>query len=104
MADNKIQFNVHLENSNNSKLIPNQAVKLMVLKSVKNNVLRISSDNNFKANSEQTVYILDSGKVVARTVNFGIKGNEYQEVVSGLNEGEKVILADSPFSRNSKKK
>ncbi|MBA4410121.1 MAG: hypothetical protein C0397_11930 [Odoribacter sp.] len=103
VADNKIQFNVHLENSNNSKLIPNQAVKLLVLKSVKNNVLRISSDNNFKANSEQTVYILDSGKVVARTVNFGIKGNEFQEVISGLNEGEKVILADSPFSRNSKK-
>ncbi|MDP3642841.1 MAG: efflux RND transporter periplasmic adaptor subunit [Bacteroidota bacterium] len=103
VADNKIQFNVHLENSNNSKLIPNQAVKLLVLKSVKNNVLRISSDNNFKANSEQTVYILDSGKVVARTVNFGIKGNEFQEVISGLNVGEKVILADSPFSRNSKK-
>ncbi|HAQ19985.1 MAG TPA: hypothetical protein DCR40_12250 [Prolixibacteraceae bacterium] len=103
VADNKIQFNVHLENSNNSKLIPNQAVKLMVLKSVKNNVLRISSDNDFKANSEQTVYILDSGKVVARRVNFGIKGDEYQEVISGLNEGEKVILTDSPFSRNSKK-
>ena len=97
VSDNKIQFNVHLENSNNPKLIPNQAVKLLVLKSVKNSVLRISADNNFKANSEQTVYILDSGKVESRTVNFGIKGNEYLEIISGLNEGEKVILADSPF-------
>lgn len=103
VAENKIQFNVHLENSNNSRLIPNQAVKLLVLKSVKNNVLRISSDNNFKANSEQTVYILDSGKVVPKQVYFGIKGNEYQEVISGLNEGEKVILTDSPFSWSAKK-
>ena len=103
VAENKIQFNVHLENSNNSRLIPNQAVKLLVLKSVKNNVLRISSDNNFKANSEQTVYILDSGKVVPKQVYFGIKGNEYLEVISGLNEGEKVLLTDSPFSWSTKK-
>ena len=66
-------------------------------------MLRISANNNFKANSEQTIYVLDSGKVVARTVNFGIKGNEYQEIISGLNEGEKVILADSPFLWNTKK-
>jgi HlyD family secretion protein len=103
VSDNKIQFNVHLENSNNPKLIPNQAVKLLVLKSVKNSVLRISANNNFKANTEQTVYILDSGKVVSRTVNFGVKGNEYLEVISGLREGDKVILADSPYSWSSKK-
>lgn len=103
VAENKIQFNVHLENSNNPKLIPNKTVKIYVLKSLKNDVLRISANNNFKANSEQTVYILDSGKVVSRIVTFGIKGNEYQEVISGLNEGEKVILSDSPFSWNTKK-
>ena len=103
VADNKIQFNVHLENSNNPKLIPNQSVKLQVLKSVKNEVLRISSDNNFKDNAEQTVYVLDSGNVVPRTVQFGIKGAFYQEVISGLNEGEKVLLSDSPFLWNSKK-
>ena len=103
VAENKIQFNVHLENSNNPKLIPNQTVKILVLKSLKNNVLRISANNNFNANSEKTVYILDSGKVVSRIVTFGIKGNEYQEIISGLNEGEKVILSDSPFSWNTKK-
>ena len=103
VADNKILFNVHLENSNNPKLIPNQTVKLKVLKSLKNEVLRISSDNNFKPNEEQTVYVLDSGNVVPRTVQFGIKGADYQEILSGLSEGEKVLLSDSPFSWNSKK-
>jgi HlyD family secretion protein len=103
VADNKIQFNVHLENSKNPKLIPNQAVRLQVLKSVKNEVLRISSDNDFKANMEQTIYVLDSGNVVPRTVQFGIKGAGYQEVLSGLKEGEQVILSDSPFIWSSKK-
>jgi len=104
VAENKIQFNVHLENSNNPKLIPNQTIKILVMKSLKNNVLRISANNNFKANAQQTVYILDSGKIVSRNVIFGIKGKEYQEVISGLNEGEKVILTDSPYSWNLKNK
>lgn len=104
VADNKIQFNVHLENSTNSKLIPNKSVTLQVLKSVRNEVLRISSENNFKANSEQTVYVLDSGNVVPRNVVFGVKGSEFQEIISGLNEGDRVILSDSPFAWNSKKR
>ncbi|MBV5314506.1 MAG: efflux RND transporter periplasmic adaptor subunit [Prolixibacteraceae bacterium] len=103
VEDNKIQFNVHLENSQNSKLIPNQTVKLQVLQSVKNEVIRISANNDFKPNSEQTIYVLDSGNVIPRTVMLGVKGFEYQEVISGLSEGEKVILSDSPFSVKEKK-
>jgi len=96
IADNKIQFNVHLDVNNNSKLIPNRSIKLQVLKSVKNEVLRIASNNKFKANSEQTIYILDSGKRVERNVNLGMKGAYYQEVISGLKLGDKVISPDSP--------
>jgi len=96
VADNKIQFNVHLDISNNSKLIPNQTVKLTVLKSIKDNVLRISSSNDFKANSEQTIYILDSGKTVPRNVVFGMKGSDYQEVISGLKIGDEVVISNSP--------
>ncbi|MDO9040232.1 MAG: efflux RND transporter periplasmic adaptor subunit, partial [Bacteroidota bacterium] len=103
VADNKIQFNVHLENSNNPKLIPNQSIKLQVLKSIKTEVLRITANDNFKANAEQTVYVLDSGNMMPRTVCFGIKGADYQEVISGLSEGEEVILTDSPFRMQTKK-
>ncbi len=103
VAENKIQFNVHLEESSNPHLIPNQSVKLQVLKSMREKVLRIRSGNSFKANTEQTVYVLDSGNVVPRTVIFGIKGVDYQEVISGLEEGEKVIMSDSPFSWGTKK-
>ena len=103
VADHKIQFNVHLERNNNPKLIPNQTVKLQIFKSIKDEVLRVDANNNFKANTEQTVYVLDTGNMVSRTVYFGIKGSDYQEVISGLNEGEEVILSEMPFSWSSKK-
>lgn len=104
VADNKIQFNVHLENSSNPKLIPNQTVKLLVLKSVKDMVLRVPFNAKFKANTEQMLYVIDSGKAVERKVRFGMSGSDYQEVISGLEEGDQVVLSDSPFSWSGKNK
>lgn len=104
VAENKIQFNVHLEGNSNQRLIPNQTVRLKVLKTMRENVLRVKSANRFKANSEQLVYVIESGEKVSRTVNFGIKGIDYLEVISGLNEGEQVVLSDAPFSWGSKPK
>jgi HlyD family secretion protein len=94
--NNKITFNVHPEQSSNPNLIPNQTVRLLVLKSLKDNVLRVSASRNFRENSEQTIYVLDSGKVVERSVKFGIKGSEFQEVLSGLKVGDRVVLSESP--------
>lgn len=96
VSDNKISFNVHPEHSNNPNLIPNQTVKLLVLKSLKDNVLRVAAAKHFRENSEQTIYVLDSGKVVERSVKFGMKGSEFQEVISGLKTGDKVVLSESP--------
>lgn len=104
VAENKIQFNVHLEGNSNQRLIPNQTVRLKVLKTMRENVLRVKSANKFKANSEQLVYVIESGEKVSRTVSFGIKGVDYLEVISGLNEGEQVVLSDAPFSWKSKPK
>jgi len=104
VAENKIQFNVHLEENTNQQLIPNQTVSLKVLKSMRENVLRIKSSNKIKSNTEQTVYVIDNlGNKVSRTVNFGIKGVDFQEVISGLSEGERVVLSDTPFSWGTKR-
>jgi len=97
VSDNKIHFNVHMEQNNNPSLIPNQNVRLKVLKLLKDNVLRVSSSKHFKENSEQAIYVLESGKEAERLVRFGMKGSEYQEVISGLKEGDQVITSRLPF-------
>ena len=97
VTDNKLHFNVHLEKNDSPSLISNQNVKMKVLKSLKDNVLRVSSNKHFRENSEQTVYVLEGSSKVERAVRFGMKGTEYQEVISGLKEGEKVETSSFPF-------
>jgi len=97
VSDNKIHFNVHLEQNNSSSLIPNQNVKIKVLKLLKDSVLRVALNKHFRENSEQTIYVLESGQEVERSVHFGMKGSEYQEVISGLKEGEQVVNSKQPF-------
>lgn len=104
VAENKIQFNVHLDQNSNQRLIPNQTVRLKILKVLRENVLRVKAVNKFKANSDQLVYIIRSGEKVSRLVSFGAKGIDYLEVVSGLNEGEQVVLTDVPFSWGTQQK
>lgn len=97
VSDNKIHFNVHLEQNNSSSLIPNQNVRIKVLKSLKDNVLRVAANKHFRENSEQTIYVLEAGQEVERLVRFGMKGSEYQEVISGLKEGDQVVTSKLPF-------
>lgn len=97
VSDNKLHFNVHLEQNNNPSLIPNQNVRLRVLKSLRDNVLRVVVNKHFRENSEQTIYVLENGKEVERVVRFGMRGSEYQEVISGLKEGDLVVTSKQPF-------
>ncbi|MFA9392855.1 MAG: efflux RND transporter periplasmic adaptor subunit [Prolixibacteraceae bacterium] len=94
VSNNKIQFNVHLEKDDYAELIPNQTVKLLVVETLRNNVLRIPALSRYKSNSEQSIYVIDSGRTVRRKVVFGMKGADYQEVVCGLSEGEEVVASD----------
>jgi multidrug efflux pump subunit AcrA (membrane-fusion protein) len=39
------------------------------------------------------VFVLDSGRASLREVSLGLEGDRYLEVLSGLREGEEVIVA-----------
>ncbi|NQU86106.1 MAG: HlyD family efflux transporter periplasmic adaptor subunit [Mariniphaga sp.] len=99
IENSKIQFNVHIENSNHPEIMPNQAVSLKVVQSLKNNILRIPCYDEIYPNMEQLVLVKDSERVVKKNVRFGIKGVDFQEIVSGLNVGEQIIISDKVSSR-----
>ncbi|TNF45660.1 MAG: HlyD family efflux transporter periplasmic adaptor subunit [Bacteroidetes bacterium] len=100
VENNKIQFNVHLEESSHPNLIANQNVQLEILINKNENALRIKKLPGFENGKKQKVYVIEGDKAVKRDILLGIIGNEYCEVLSGLSEGDVVIAEEMGGFRN----
>jgi HlyD family secretion protein len=59
----------------------------------KANVLRVPDLAVFEKNRKNHVYAIEGGKAVLREVKTGLEGEDFMEVVSGLSEGETVIVS-----------
>lgn len=99
VENNKIQFNVHLEESSHPKLIVNQNVQIQIFNNKKENTLRIKTLPGFETGKTQKLFVLEGDQVVKREVVLGIAGDEYCEILSGLKEGDKVIIEDTGSTR-----
>lgn len=95
VENNKVQFNVHLEESSHPNLIANQNVQLEILINKKENALRIKKLPGFETGKKQKVFVVEGDKAVRREILLGLEGNEYCEVLSGLREGD-VVIAEEP--------
>jgi HlyD family secretion protein len=93
MVENeKIQFNVHLKQSSHPKLIANQQVEIQIIVNYKEDALRIKKIPEFETGQKHSMFVIEGDKAVKRDFTLGIIGNEYCEVLSGLNEGDAVIV------------
>ncbi len=98
IENNKINFDVYPGESSNPKLIPNQKIQLRVVTSERDSVLRISKGEAFTASSRQNVFVIRDDHAVRTEINTGLIGNEFIEVISGVEEGAEIITSDvSPF-------
>lgn len=93
VENNKIQFNVHLEKSSHPKLIANQQVQIQIINNLKDSVLRIKTLPEFQNSKNQEKFVIEGDKAVVKHFTLGICGNDYCEVLSGLNEGD-VLITD----------
>ncbi|QOX64953.1 efflux RND transporter periplasmic adaptor subunit [Anoxybacterium hadale] len=59
----------------------------------KENALRVPELAVFVKEKENYVYLLENGKAVLKQVETGLEGEDYYEVLSGLAEGDQVILS-----------
>lgn len=100
VANQKIQFNVHLSESNHPKLIANQSVLIEMMSSKKENVLRIKKYLGFETAKTSRVFVVEGDKAVKRKITLGLVGDEYCEVVSGLNEGDMIVISDIKDAEN----
>jgi HlyD family secretion protein len=99
VENNKVQFNVHLEESSHPKLIANQNVQIQIFNNTKENALRIKTLPGFTSGKPQKVFVIEGDKAVKKEVIFGIVGDEYCEILSGLKEGDVVVSEEIGLTR-----
>jgi HlyD family secretion protein len=58
----------------------------------KEDVLRIPKNAMENIDGKDILQIITNGKVEDRQITAGLEGNDYVEVLSGLNEGDEVIV------------
>jgi HlyD family secretion protein len=100
--DEKIEFDVFLDENKHSSLIPNQKVEILIVTEQAANVLRLKRGGLITKNKKQYVYVLGQDKAVRRRIETGLSDMEYIEVLSGLQEGERVIISASAAFRHMK--
>jgi len=98
VENGKIQFNVYLEDTTTSKLIPNQNIPLLVAKQQKANSLRIRNIPEFEKQQIEALYLYKNGKAIRQKVRTGLIGPDYIEITSGLNEGDQIIVPKRGYS------
>ena len=56
-------------------------------------MLRVSDLAIFEKENKDCVYVIEDGIAVLREITTDLEGEDYTEVVSGLSEGEVLILS-----------
>lgn len=102
IEDNKVRFDVFLENSSHEKLIPNLRVDLRVVQARRDSTLRVPNGPALTANKKQEVFVVGSGKARRREVVTGLKGADWMEILEGLEAGEEIIISDISSYRRMK--
>jgi multidrug efflux pump subunit AcrA (membrane-fusion protein) len=72
---------------------PGMTASVEVVVAEKLGVLRLPASVLSPRNGVATVKVLEGGKPVSRTVSTGLKGDDDIEIIGGLKEGDKVIVA-----------
>lgn len=89
-----VNFDVSLENANHKQLRANRKVDLYVLTDQREAVLRVKNGPVFNGSRFQKIYVVKAGKAYLKEVEIGLSNFDYVEIVSGLSEGEEVIISD----------
>ena len=89
-----ISFTVQLEEDNHKRLRSGLKTDVYVMNAVKENVPGISKSSYYVGKGEYELFVVNGNQLLKRKVQLGDSNFEYVEVVSGLQEGDQVIVSD----------
>lgn len=95
-----INFTVILKDSGDSRLRSGLKTDVYVTHGIQEDVLRIPNSSYYIGVGEYELWILKDGQAEKRKIKLGESSFEFVEVISGLNEGEQVIISDMNQYKN----
>lgn len=99
-----ISFTVQLAEDNNKRLRSGLKVDVYVMNAVKEDVMRIANASFYVGRGEYELFVqTSSDEIVKRKVQLGDSNFEFVEVLSGLQQGDKVVVSDMSSYKNKKK-
>jgi len=84
-----------------TRLKPGMDATCDIITASKDDVLLVPNEAVKENGNGNTVTVLENGQQVSRKVEVGLAGNDTTEIVSGLNEGEKVVTSVIESSKAS---
>ncbi len=102
--DGVITFTVLMDNPSHPKLRSGLKAEVFVITSIKEDVLRIRNGSYYTGAGNYTLFIYkDEHTLVPRTIQLGDCNYDYVEVISGLEEGDSVVVNDMQRYKGKKK-
>lgn len=93
--DGVITFTVLMDTPSHPKLRSGLKAEVFVITSIKEDVLRIRNGSYYTGAGNYTLFIYkDEHTLVPRTIQLGDCNYDYVEVISGLEEGDSVVVND----------
>lgn len=89
-----IRFGVALDERSHAALRPNMRVDVLVVTDRRPKTLSVRQGQFVTGADSADVFVIRNGRAHRTTVRFGLRGFDTIEVVSGLGEGDEVILSD----------
>ncbi len=103
VSGNVVNFKIRLTQKNHPLLRPNLRVDVSVVTSYNENVVRVQNGPFYQGAKSQVVFIVEGDELVSRKVTFGESNFDYVEIVSGIEDGEEVVVSDLSDREKQKK-
>ena len=83
---------IQLDNKDH-RLKPGMFARVSLVMQRREGILLLTKDSLLRESGTTRVFVHDSGKASLREVRLGLEGEQYVEILTGLREGDEVIVA-----------
>jgi HlyD family secretion protein len=89
-----VRAQITLEDRSNRLLRPSMRVDVYAITDSKKDVLKVKKGLVISNEGKTEVFVIRNGQAIRTPVTLGISSFDYQEITSGLSEGDEIIISD----------